>query len=194
MILALCTVLSATAFVAPADAKRHRRHPSHHAAKTHRAVAACQGTRVVPTPATTAAAQASTLCLVNNERVKRGLSPLAENSRLDGAATGHSNDMVVNHYFEHTSPLGSTLLSRIARSGYAPPGQPWTAGENIAWGTGALGTPESIVRAWMGSPGHRANILRSGFGEVGTGVVAAAPVAGLASPGGTYTQEFAARN
>lgn len=86
------------------------------------------------------------------------------------------------------------MLSRIARSGYAPPGQPWSAGENIAWGTGALGTPEAIVRAWMGSPGHRANILRSEFREVGTGVVAAAPVAGLTDPGGTYTQEFGARN
>lgn len=186
MILALCTVLLATAFVASADAKRHRRHPG--------ALAVCQSTRVVPTPLTAPTAQASTLCLVNNERIKQGLSPLAENARLDRAAAGHSNDMVVSHYFEHTSPVGSTLLARIALSGYAPPGQPWSAGENIAWGTGALGTPESIVRAWMGSPGHRANILRSGFREVGTGVVAAAPVAGLTNPGGTYTQEFGARN
>ncbi len=192
--LALCAVLLAATFAAPADAKRHRRNSHHHVAGSHRAASACRGTHDVPTPATAAAAQASTLCLVNNERLGHGLSPLAENPRLDQAAAGHSVDMVVNHFFEHISPTGSTLLSRVTRSGYAAPGQPWSAGENIAWGTGALGTPDAIVRAWMNSPGHRANILRSAFREVGTGVIAAAPVAGLTDPGGTYTQEFGARS
>lgn len=192
--LALCAVVMAACLAAPAaDAKRHRpvRHPS---AKSHpAALSVCRGAQDVPTAATVDAAAASTVCLVNRERVSRGLSPLAVNARLDQAAAAHSADMVANHYFEHTSPGGSTMLSRLLQSGYAQPGRRWQGGENIAWGTGVLATPDATVRAWMNSPGHRANILNAGFREVGTGVRAAVPLAGLILAGATYTQDFGAR-
>ena len=45
-----------------------------------------------------------------------------------------------------------------------------TAGENIAMGQP---TPEAVVQAWMKSPGHRANIQKTGFREVGFGVASA---------------------
>ena len=45
----------------------------------------------------------------------------------------------------------------------------WTSnGENIAYG---FSTPTQVMAAWMGSAGHRANILRSNFTTVGIGYV-----------------------
>jgi uncharacterized protein YkwD len=41
------------------------------------------------------------------------------------------------------------------------------AGENLAWGTGARGTAQGIVAAWLASPEHRANLLRPSFTRVG---------------------------
>ncbi len=64
-------------------------------------------------------------------------------------------------------------------------------GENIAWGTMWLATPQSIVSAWMASPGHRANILDGACRETGIGVEPRPP-ASLAEgqPGALYTQDF----
>ena len=50
-----------------------------------------------------------------------------------------------------------------------------------------------VFAAWMRSPGHRANILRRGFREIGIGIVARAPVA-AAVRGATYTTDFGARS
>jgi uncharacterized protein YkwD len=43
-----------------------------------------------------------------------------------------------------------------------------TAGENIAMGQR---TPEEVVKAWMDSPGHRANILNNTYTHIGVGYV-----------------------
>ena len=51
-------------------------------------------------------------------------------------------------------------------------------GENIAWGSGSRSTPRSIVRAWMASDGHWANILSAAFRDIGIGVSPGAPVVG----------------
>lgn len=39
-------------------------------------------------------------------------------------------------------------------------------GENIAYGDATL-TPREVVRLWMSSPGHRANILDPDFTAIG---------------------------
>ena len=51
----------------------------------------------------------------------------------------------------------------------------WTFGENIAYGGGRYGTPKSITKAWMNSPGHRANILNPTFKDVGVGFEPGSP-------------------
>ena len=51
-----------------------------------------------------------------------------------------------------------------------------------------------IMRLWMNSPGHRANILNGSFREIGIGVAYDAPVAGGGKPVGTYTTDFGARH
>ncbi|HMJ97666.1 MAG TPA: CAP domain-containing protein, partial [Thermoleophilaceae bacterium] len=58
------------------------------------------------------------------------------------------------------------------------------------WGEGMEATPVRIVKAWMKSPGHRENILRPEFTEVGVGVAYDAPIAGPVSPVGVYTTDF----
>jgi uncharacterized protein YkwD len=83
------------------------------------------------------------------------------------------------------------MAARILRTGYAR-NQGWSLGENIAWGTGDLGTAGSIQRAWMESPGHRANILRPQFREIGIGIAVGAPVPG-GDEGATYTTDFGVR-
>ena len=105
---------------------------------------------------------------INNVRRTHGLRPVAASPRLHWAARHHSNDMVVHHYFAHTSPYGSTLYWRIMSSGFLTYGY-WEAGETLAWGTGFDGTPAGVVQMWMHSPEHRAILLSPLFRFVGIG-------------------------
>jgi uncharacterized protein YkwD len=131
------------------------------------------------------------LCLHNKVRAQNGLAPLRENRRLRRAARAHSYDMAAAGYFEHTAPGGTTMVDRILRTDYVSKSRGWMLGENLAWGTGSRGTPRGAMKAWMHSPGHRANILKPGFRELGVGVVARVPVGGAA--GATYTVDFGVR-
>jgi uncharacterized protein YkwD len=134
-----------------------------------------------------AAAERATLCLLNAERRKHGLRPLRRDARLRAAALRQSRDMVRRHFFEHVNPDGVGHHERILAAGYRlGPGEPAT-GENLATGRRDAGIPAVIVDGWMHSPGHRANILRGGFEEIGIGIVAEAEEGG---PGATYTTTF----
>jgi uncharacterized protein YkwD len=101
--------------------------------------------------------------------------------------------MAQHNYFSHDSRDGSSFLDRIRRVDYLPNHGAWSAGENLAWGSGDYATPKEIVRSWMHSPGHRANILDRTFREIGIGVVEGVPVGGV-SNGATYASEFGARS
>ncbi len=103
--------------------------------------------------------------LVNAERTKRGLSPLAENWQLSRVARYKSQDMKDRGYFSHTSPTYGSPFQMMKNFGISYK----TAGENIARGQS---TPAAVVNAWMNSSGHRANILNSSFTEIGVGYVA----------------------
>ena len=108
------------------------------------------------------------------------------------AAEGHSADMVEAQFFAHDGPDGTDMVDRILGTGYAR-GQGWSLGENIAWGTGNLGTAREIHNAWMRSPGHKANILRRQFREIGIGIALGAPVDARGQDGATYTADFGVR-
>ncbi len=101
--------------------------------------------------------------LTNLEREKQGLLPLRRNELLDQSAILHAQDMRDQDYFDHTSKDGRSPSERIEASGYD---YSWS-GENIA---GGYNTPAAVVDAWMESEGHRANILRPEFREIGVGV------------------------
>ena len=150
---------------------------------------ACANASASPSSVANRTAIRTTACLVNQERVKRGLHKLRLNGRLSRAAARHARDMVHRRYFSHFSPSGTSFLQRLKRTGYLSRARAWTAGENIAWGKGGLGTPASIVRAWMRSPGHRANILRGRYREMGLGISRRSP----RGSGATYVNPFGAR-
>ncbi|BAZ47271.1 hypothetical protein NIES4102_43170 (plasmid) [Chondrocystis sp. NIES-4102] len=100
--------------------------------------------------------------LINLERTRADLDPLQIDSQLSQAAQIHSESMANDDFFSHSGIDGSSPFDRIQDTGY----QYTTAAENIAAGYQTL---EAVVRAWMGSAGHRANILNSNLTEIGVG-------------------------
>lgn len=110
------------------------------------------------------ASQQRILQLVNAERESRGLPALKLHAALCDAAQLRSREIVSN--FSHTRPDGTscfTVLKQFSITGYAG------AGENIAMGSGSMGSAESIMNGWMNSDGHRANILKNDFVYLGVG-------------------------
>lgn len=102
--------------------------------------------------------------LVNQQRWNNGqLPPLKLNVLLRDTAYGHSSRMGTHNFFSHCDlDSGATLSTRISASGYPA----LLAGENIGAG---YTTPQAAVNGWMASSGHRANILSTGFREIGVG-------------------------
>ena len=147
---------------------------------------ACRHAAEVPLSVTQA--RSATLCLLNVQRADHGLAPLREENHLQRAAVTYSHAMVRQRFFDHVAPNGSTLQQRIAQAGY----RGWsTIGENLAWGSGRLATPASIVDGWMHSPGHRANILDGTFDQIGVGIASGAPMSGIGGSAAVYTTDFA---
>ena len=99
---------------------------------------------------------------VNQERQRSGRSPLKPNDALIVTAQAHSEDMAKNGFLSHTGSDGSDPFQRMRDVGY----NYRTAGENVA-----AGYPDAsaVVKAWMNSSGHRANILNANFCEMGAG-------------------------
>jgi uncharacterized protein YkwD len=148
----------------------------------------CSGADSRPSSARLATVERATLCLLNRARTSRGRVALRPNRQLHDAAVRHSRDMALRDYFGHDTLGGRGWAERIRRAGYS-----WSVvGENIAWASGRRSTPRSIVRAWMRSAKHRANILGRDFREIGVGIARGAPVAGV-SNGAVYTTDFGAR-
>ncbi len=102
------------------------------------------------------------LALVNQERAAAGVPTLRAHPKLMRAARAHSANMARQGQLNHTLD-GKGPGERIAELGYASSG--W--GENVAAGQR---TPAEAMASWMGSPGHRGNILNPSFTEVGLGV------------------------
>jgi hypothetical protein len=108
--------------------------------------------------------------LVNAHRKSIGKGELGRNSALDDAAIWKARHMARYGYMAHADtapPWERATRDRIAACGYAG----WTWGENIAMGYRSAST---VVNAWLGSPGHRANIEGSGYSASGLGVAQAA--------------------
>ncbi|MCL2603889.1 MAG: stalk domain-containing protein [Defluviitaleaceae bacterium] len=98
--------------------------------------------------------------LTNIERAAHGMPPLQVDPTLMMAARFKSESMHYNRYFAHSGVYGSP--SNLARAFGFLHG----AGENIA---GGYSSPEVVVRAWMNSPGHRANMLSGQYVVMGAG-------------------------
>ncbi|MCM3270144.1 CAP domain-containing protein [Paenibacillus elgii] len=112
--------------------------------------------------------------LVNQERAKAGLKPLASDSALTSMALAKAKDMYTNNYFDHTSPTYGSPFDMMKSFGITFS----YAGENIAKGQRS---PQEVMNAWMNSEGHRQNILSPNFTKIG-----------VAYYNGEWVQEFIA--
>jgi uncharacterized protein YkwD len=159
-----------------------------------RASERCEHADALPGQASQGELRQATLCLMNAERGARGRAPLRAEPALASVAATYARQMVRQRFFDHTSPGGSTMVSRIRSSRYLRDVGSWSVGENLAWGTGTLATPRATVRAWMHSADHRANLLDPRFRDVGIGVAEGAPEALEPNEaGGTYVTDFGRR-
>ena len=114
------------------------------------------------------------LTLTNQERAKSGLKALATDSALMNSARQKSADMSNNNYFSHTSPTLGSPFDQMKANGI----QYKAAAENIAMGQR---TAAEVVKGWMESPGHRANIMNGTYTHIGIGYDA---------NGNYWTQQF----
>ncbi|MGW6058024.1 CAP domain-containing protein [Streptomyces sp. NPDC055189] len=126
-------------------------------------------------PSAESAAEAAVLTLVNEERAKAGCSPVRADAALASLAGDFSSDMAARDFFDHTDPDGATPWDRAEKAGISDLG-----GENIARGQA---NAQSVMDAWMNSPGHRANILNCDYKTLGVG-------AHFAPGGPWWTQDF----
>lgn len=155
----------------------------------------CRGATAAPGSTSVAKMERNVLCLLNKRRAKRGLSRLSRQGELDRASLEHSRHMVRHRCFAHECPGEQALVGRLKDAGYLSGLDGllgWGWGENIAWGSGGLGSVKAIVRAWMRSDGHRHNILNGDFDQIGIAVVRGSPVR-TGAPAATYTTDFGYR-
>ncbi|MES9806069.1 CAP domain-containing protein [Streptomyces sp. CS081A] len=108
------------------------------------------------------AAEAEVLRLVNAERATVGCTPVTADARLASLAGAFSADMAARGFFDHTDPDGDTPWARAQQAGVST-----LAGENIARGQADAA---AVMKSWMTSDGHRANILNCDFKTMGVGV------------------------
>lgn len=98
----------------------------------------------------------------NDARADRGLARLEPDARLFDAAAAHAEVLSRRGILEHTGADGSTIGERARAAGYR-----WTiVAENLA--TGQI-DPDAVVRSWLDSPGHRANLLDPDVRHAGAG-------------------------
>jgi uncharacterized protein YkwD len=85
---------------------------------------------------------------------------LSWNCTLENVALEHSRDMGDVNFFSHTGSDGLSAGDRVTNAGYD-----WSAtGENIAAGQPSI---DAVINAWLGSPGHCANIMSPIYTEIG---------------------------
>ncbi|MCB5910770.1 CAP domain-containing protein [Streptomyces pinistramenti] len=126
-------------------------------------------------PAAGTSTQAQVLSLVNQERADAGCSPVRADGELASLAQAFSDDMAARDFFDHTDPDGASPWDRARKAGISDLG-----GENIARGQSDA---RAVMKSWMNSPGHRANILNCDYRTLGVGV--------HTGPGGPWwTQDF----
>jgi uncharacterized protein YkwD len=128
---------------------------------------ACPGQSDASLPV--ASQEATMGCMINFARSRAGDAGLAPFTALDDSSDDKAGDIIQCDEFSHTA-CGRPFTYWLEQDGYVQPGGCWGAGENLAWGTGELGTVRSILTAWVYSPDHLANMLTASFDHFGVGM------------------------
>ncbi len=102
--------------------------------------------------------------MVNQQRAANGLPALVSDPVLDNAAWQWANYLASNGLFEHSSSEWRSAM--ISGAGWV------NSGENIAAG---YTSAASVMSGWMGSTGHRNNILGSSYVGMGVAYVQGGP-------------------
>ncbi len=133
------------------------------------ALVACVPPKRPPAPPAAAAPstwQTEMLASVNAQRAANGRQPLVLCGHLTAAAQAHSEDQAAHQKMTHVGSDNSTMTDRVVRAGYVG----WNRlAENVA-----AGYPDipSVMAGWMGSSGHRANLLEPATTHLGVGQAA----------------------
>jgi uncharacterized protein YkwD len=114
-------------------------------------------------------------CLLNEARRQRGLPALRHSSALDRAAALRAAAIRRCDDFSHT-PCGRSFESVYDKAGYSFATH--SIAENLAWGTGSLGSAASVTRSWLGSSEHRHNLLGADWRKFGVAFVVAPRLGG----------------
>lgn len=127
-------------------------------------------TKAKPTPTPTPTVSISAegiISYTNIERANASLTKFNQNTALTKAAQARLNDMFAYNYYGHDNPTtGKSWREFISENGYAN----LSTGENIIISTDIKPTSQYFVQAWMNSPGHKANILKADFINIGVAV------------------------
>lgn len=125
-------------------------------------------TAITPSPQSPTIAQMEGLIRdrINAIRQQQGLEPLEPNPQLAQVARDYSQQMARQNFFSHTSPSGEDPADRVRAGGLTY----WMVGENLFQATNVPDLVPAAVEGWMNSPGHRQNILQSGYTETGVGI------------------------
>ncbi|RKP25895.1 hypothetical protein SYNPS1DRAFT_28385 [Syncephalis pseudoplumigaleata] len=105
------------------------------------------------------------LALVNEERAKAKLAPLALDACLTRAAQLHSEAQACAGKMSHQLPDEADLVARV--NAVTAAGKQWAAwAENVAFGND---NERVVMSMWMNSPQHRGNILGR-YSHLGIGI------------------------
>ena len=110
---------------------------------------------------------AQTIKLTNDFRRRNGLPEFKEDPVCTAAAFDHARDMARRSYFDHFGPDGSSPTIRYQRRNTTHQ-RVIRITENIARGNGT--TPESALKMWLNSPGHRKHLVGTEMDHIGVGV------------------------
>jgi uncharacterized protein YkwD len=100
---------------------------------------------------------------INRARRRFGLRHLRLAGPLSEAAQSHSRDLAVHHLLSHSSSDGTPFYTRIRRADHTR-----VVGETLLTCTGGS-SAKKVVRAWMHSPPHRAELLGRPYRAMGIG-------------------------
>jgi uncharacterized protein YkwD len=117
-----------------------------------------------------AAAEQEIVALVNRDRARAGLPPVTADARLTAIARAHCHDMIDHDFVGHLSPRTGTSMDRVRRAGLTPD----IVFENV----GRAYSPDQAESGFLGSPGHRGNLLDPRARRIGVGVVFGPEVSG----------------
>jgi uncharacterized protein YkwD len=110
------------------------------------------------------------LCLINYARGQHSLAALSTADLLMRSAGIKAGDEVSCNDFSHT-PCGRPVTDPFQRAGYIDDTYEWQIGENLATATAPVGSPRTVMDAWLHSQEHRDNLLTPGWKEQGIALV-----------------------